>query len=114
MPHVPPAVAAPDPRLTSSYQPSYGLRHSGMKRFIHHQRRGPTSRACATLQSRPDRIAAHRERQAAAMSAGWAAGPAPSSRTGDGRGATPIRLASCLDAQLRAAGEHPATNGEIP
>ncbi|WP_222271104.1 L-rhamnose mutarotase [Modestobacter marinus] len=48
------------------------------------------------------------------VSARWEAEMAPFFETGDGRGKSSLDLVFDLDAQLRAAGEPPATNGETP
>ncbi|WP_369135837.1 L-rhamnose mutarotase [Modestobacter sp. I12A-02662] len=48
------------------------------------------------------------------VSARWEAEMAPFFETGDGRGKSTLELVFDLDAQLGAAGEHTATNGEPP
>ena len=59
-----------------------------------------------------DLAAAQAAVDAAAVSARWEAEMAPFFETGDGRGKSSLDLVFDLDAQLRAAGEHTATNGE--
>ena len=61
-----------------------------------------------------DLAAAQAAVDAAEVSARWETEMAPFFQTGDGRGKSTLELVFDLDAQLRAAGEHPATNGDTP